>query len=69
MNPDRTVKDWWNNLTPAQRLEVVRNAGLFYATPDAERFWALAWDELMPFSQQKELQRYHDEVITTDVGD
>lgn len=65
MNPDRTVKDWWNNLTPAQRLEAVRNAGLLHRTQDAERLWALAWDELMPFSQQVELKRYHDEVIAT----
>jgi hypothetical protein len=64
-----TAKDWWNNLTPAQRLEVARTAGLMHRTADAERLWALGWDELMSFSQQKELQRYHYEVIKAAAGD
>jgi hypothetical protein len=54
---------WWNHLTAAERLEVARKAGLLHRATNAKRLSTCGWDELLPLSQRKELQRYHFEVI------
>jgi hypothetical protein len=55
-----TVRSWWNSLTARQRLNAAVDAGLLESPAiHVGSDWTVAWDELLPISQQQPLLAFY----------